>query len=333
MTVRRATTPDTGSKDKPGRDKPAAFGATDLLLFLMTLIWGTNFSVIKYTFRDIAPLSFNGLRMTLASLVLAGVTLITVRSLRVAREDLGRLFILGFLSNTCYQGMFIVGAGRTRAGNAALIVSTTPLFTALVSWLRKEERFTSKGIAGLILAVGGIGLIVWGGRAESAQGASLIGDGLVLGATVCWSFYTIWSRPLLHSYGSTKTTALTMMLGTPLLVVICLPSLLSQDWAAVRMSSWGGVMYSALLSIAAAYIIWNYGVRKLGSTRTAIFSNLTPVIGLVVAWAALGETPAAGQLAGAATIFVSIYLVRRGAIPLPGTDAEEELEEVSLAPR
>jgi drug/metabolite transporter (DMT)-like permease len=87
-----------------------------------------------------------------------------------------------------------------------------------------------------------------------------------------------------------------------------------QDWSQVGGLAWGGVIYSALLAIALAYFIWNYGVRRIGSTRTAIYSNFTPVVAMLVAWPALGEVPTAGQLIGAAVIFAGILLVRGGMI-------------------
>ena len=320
----------TSQHSEAGR---GVFGATDLLLLLMTAIWGANFSIIKHTFEDIAPLSFNGLRMSIAAGVLLLFALMPGRDLRVARADLPRFFILGLLSTTMYQTMFIVGAGLTRAGNAALILSTTPLFTAFISWLRKEEHFKVSAVAGLVLATAGIGLIVWGDGASPTQGGSLRGDLLVLAASVCWAFFTIGSRPLLHLYGSVKTTTLTMITGTPVLLAVCAWSLAHQNWSQVRPLSFGGLLYSALLSIVAAYIIWNHAVRKIGSTRTAIYSNLTPVIGLVIAWPVLGEVPTGAQIAGAVVIFVSIYLVRRGAVAVnPESVAGSEVDEASFPP-
>ncbi|HEU4387390.1 MAG TPA: DMT family transporter, partial [Blastocatellia bacterium] len=138
---------------------------------------------------------------------------------------------------------------------------------------------------------------------------------------------TIGSKPVLHVYGSVKTTTLTMITGTPVLLVVCAGSLAHQNWSRVRPLSFGGLLYSALLSIVVAYIIWNYGVRKIGSTRTAIYSNLTPAIGLLVAWPWLGEVPTAAQLTGAGVIFISIYLVRRGAVAIiAGSAVEDELD-------
>jgi drug/metabolite transporter (DMT)-like permease len=225
----------------------------------------------------------------------------------------------------------MIGMSHTRAGNAALILATTPLFTAVIGRLRKQEYFTRLGVAGLLLAFLGIGLVVWAGHGQTG-GSTALGDGLLIAATMCWAIYTTLSHRFVHEYGSLKTTTLMMITGTPVLLLACLPSMLEQDWSRVRTLSWIGVVYSGLLSIALAYIIWNHGVRHIGGTRTAAYSNLTPVVAVLVAWPALGEVPAILQLVGAAVILGGIYLVRGGLVHLKRDAAEEKLEEVIIGP-
>ena len=126
----------------------------------------------------------------------------------------------------------------------------------------------------------------------------------LLQSTLFWSIYTVGSKRLIDTYGSMKTTAIMMTTGTPVLLLVCAPSLLRQDWSRVRPIAWAGLIYSALFAIALAYIIWNHAVRKIGSTRTAIYSNITPVVAMLVAWPALGEVPTLGQIVGAVVIFI-----------------------------
>jgi drug/metabolite transporter (DMT)-like permease len=176
-------------------------------------------------------------------------------------------------------------------------------------------------------------LIVVSGRGEVSLGETVLGDSLLLASTLCWSLYTVGSKRLMDTYGAMKATTIMMTSGTPLLLLICAPSLLSQDWLRVRPVAWAGLAYSGVFAIALAYIIWSYGVRKIGSTRTAIYSNITPIVALLVAWPALGESPTPGQLAGAAVIFAGIYLVRHGMIAIaPVATIEEELEDAALCP-
>ncbi|MEK6288548.1 MAG: EamA family transporter [Acidobacteriota bacterium] len=310
-----------------------SFGSTDLLLLLMTLIWGSNFTAIKYSLEDLLPLSFNALRFTLASIVMLIVAFLAQTGFKLAPGDGRRLFALGLLGNTCYQSLFITGMAHTGAGNAALILATTPLCTAILGRIRKHEYFTTRGVAGLLLAFAGIVMIVISGRGEVSLGEAVLGDSLLLASTVCWSLYTVGSKHLVHKYGSMKATTIMMTSGTPFLLLLCTPSLIRQDWSRVRPMAWAGLVYSGLFAIALAYLIWSYGVRKIGSTRTAIYSNITPVVALLVAWLALGETPTLGQLAGAIVIFAGIYLVRHGLIAVAPAEAiEEEFEGASLGP-
>src|SRR5438034_707080 len=149
----------------------------------MTLIWGSNFTAIKYSLEDLLPLSFNALRFTLASIVLLIVALLSRDGFKLAPGDGWRLFLLGLLGNTFYQSLFITGMAHTRAGNAALILATTPLFTAILGRIRKHEYFTRRGVGGLLLAFAGIVTIVITGRGEVSIGETLLGDSLLLAST------------------------------------------------------------------------------------------------------------------------------------------------------
>jgi drug/metabolite transporter (DMT)-like permease len=74
---------------------------------------------------------------------------------------------------------------------------------------------------------------------------------------------------------------------------------------------WGAVAYSGLLAIVAAYVLFYRGVRILGPTRTAVYSNLQPAVALLVAWATLGELPSTAQALGALAILIGIVLTRK----------------------
>lgn len=309
------------------------FGITDLLLLLMTVIWGSNFIAIKHSLVDLHPLAFNWLRFAIASATLLIIALAMGESLKVSRADGWRLFGFGILANAIYQSLFITGLANTKTGNAALILATTPLFTAVISRLRRQEYFTSRGVIGLVLAFAGIVLIILSGQSALGFGSTIYGDCLMLISTLCWSVYTVGAKDVVNRLGAMKATTLMMLMGTPVFLLVCAPALLSQRWAAIRPVAWGGLIYSALFAIALAHSIWNYGVRKIGSTRTAIYSNITPVVAMLFAWAALGEAPTSGQLAGAMIIFIGLYMVRRGMRAVqPPISEEEELEEVSLVP-
>lgn len=290
----------------------------DLAILVLVLIWGTNFSVVKLALREISPLAFNALRFVLASVILAAFLRPSGSMLKVERGDIPTFIGLGLLGNVLYQMLFIFGVDWTLAGNAALMLATVPIFVSLFSTMRRHETIGRTGWAGVLMSVSGIGLIVWGGTRGLQFGADTVrGDITMLAAAVAWSAYTVGAAPLVQRYGPLKATAGTMWIGTVVLVLISTPSLLAQEWSEVSAGAWAGVVFSGALSIALAYIIWYYGVRHLGSSRTAVYSNTVPIVALLVAWATLGETPTLIQLAGAAAIVGGVLLSRLGSTPLP----------------
>jgi drug/metabolite transporter (DMT)-like permease len=285
----------------------------DLAILVLVLIWGTNFSVVKVALREFSPLAFNALRFVLASAIMFAVLHPTRATLDVQRRDIPTFIGLGLLGNVLYQVLFIYGVDWTLAGNAALMLATVPIFVSLFSTLLRHERIGATGWAGVLLSVAGIILVVWGGVRGPQFGADTVrGDITMLAAAVAWSAYTVGAAPLVQRYGALKTTAGTMWIGTVVLVLLSTPALLAQDWSAISAASWGGVVFSGALSIALAYIIWYYGVRHLGSSRTAVYSNTVPLVALLVAWLTLGETPTWTQVAGAAAIVGGVLLSKLG---------------------
>ncbi len=289
--------------------RPVGFTGTDGLLSLMVFVWGVNFIVIKAAMTDFTPLAFNAVRFGLAAACVMLIAL-GMGAARPPRELLGRFFLLGLLGNAVYQLAFIEGVARTRAGNAALIMAAVPVQTAVLSHLRGHERLRPRDVLGLAVSTAGIAIIVLGSGKTLDFGGTITGDLLVLAATVCWSVYTIGAKPLADRFGAISATAWTMGLGAVPLVLVSIPALARQDWARVTAPAWGGLVFSALGALVVAYLIWYRGVQTLGPARTAMYSNFTPVVAMLAAWALLGETPTVWQLGGASGIFTGIWLTR-----------------------
>jgi drug/metabolite transporter (DMT)-like permease len=282
------------------------------MLLAMVLIWGINFSVVKAALTEMTPLSFNSIRFLLSS----ALTLLALRLIEgdvgFARRDWWRLLGLGLIGNTCYQLLFINGINRTTAGNSALLLATTPIFVSLIGAAFGLERVGKLAWMGVFLSFAGILMVIVGaGKELGLTKETLSGDILVLSGAAAWSLYTVLSKSMLSRYSALKLTALAMTMGTPFIVLFSIPQLLAQDWGVVSWRGWLGLFFSGSMAIALAYIIWNSGVSKVGGTRTAVYSNLPPVIATIFAWLTLGETITAFMVVGAAMIFLGIYLTRR----------------------
>jgi drug/metabolite transporter (DMT)-like permease len=297
-----------GSAGTTGSPAPG-WGWTESALSLMVLIWGFNFAIAKHAMEEIEPLAFNALRFVLASAFVFAVLRARGPLLWPHRGHLPRIVLLGLVGNGAYQMAFILGLDRTQAGHAGLMLALTPLLTAILSRMQGHERPGPRTWGGAALSIVGVAMVTGSGF-HSLGTDVLIGDLIMIGASVCWAVYTVGAQPLVARYGPVRTTAWTMWTGSVVLVAAGMPSAVAQDWARVSGIAWAALLYASLLSIGLAYLIWYRGVQKLGNTRTAIFSNVTPVIAIIGGALLLGERPGPLALAGAALVLTGIMVVR-----------------------
>jgi drug/metabolite transporter (DMT)-like permease len=282
---------------------------TDLLLLLMALIWGVNIAVVKYGTLHLAPLAYNGVRVSIAALSLLGIAAAMGKPWP-RRRDVLVLMALGMLGNGLYQLLFIEGIAHTRAGNAALVLAATPAFVALIGWMRGVERIGRRGMVGIAISVIGIGLVVSGQAPMGAGRSTLFGDLLVLGGTVCWAAFTVLLKPYTARVDAVQVSGLTMAGGSIPLVMISTPAIRATHWGAVEPMVWGAIVFSGIGALVIAYLCWYRGVRVLGPTRTSMYGNLQPVVALIFAWALLHEVPTLMQGLGAFSIITGLLLTR-----------------------
>ena len=288
---------------------PRSFGLTDLLLLTMAVIWAINFVVVKYATQVFNPVAFTGLRVATAAAFLVPVAYAR-GGFALARRDVVRLLFLGVIGNGLYQLFFVHGVARTRAGNAALIVAAVPAFIALAARARGLERVKRMTVAGIALSMVGVGLVIAGSAKPTNGEVTLLGSVLVFFGVLCWTFYTIGLQPYTKRLDVIQLSAVTMVGGAVPLLIASMPALIRTNWSAVGVGGWAALFYSSVISMGVAYLFWYRGLRVLGPTRSAVYTNLQPIVALMVAWAFLGEVPTIFQGVGAMTIIAGVFLTR-----------------------
>lgn len=303
-----------------------------LLLVVMTIIWGTNYSIVKAAFREIDPQAFNAVRMIIASLVflaiIFGMRFVPRSADRAASPDGGDqvasifrtpdpltrrdwlgLLGLAIVGHCLYQYCFIAGLARTSVANTSLLLAATPVIIALFTAALGLDRIGLPHWAGAVLSVIGIYAIVGGGRIDASSAA---GDLLTLAAVCCWAVFTIGARQLMMRHSPVGVTGISMAMGTVLYVPLVSGHLRTVDWASVHPLTWAALVYSALFALCVAYTIWYAAVRTIGSARTAVFSNVVPLVAMATAVIFLGEPLGWRKIAGAAAVLVGVALTRVG---------------------
>jgi drug/metabolite transporter (DMT)-like permease len=282
----------------------------DLLLFSIVVIWGFNFALMKSMYRYFHPIAFNAIRFVISSVTMLAILKLRGENTQIDRKDLRGILWLGFLGNTLYPFIFVLGLDRTKAGNAALLMALTPVFAFLIAVAMRKEHFKAVILIGITLSFTGAAAIVLFGTSELSIIDSWLGNLLMIGAAVCWAWQSVESTRLLPKYGPVRLTVLAIVAGTIIMVPLSAPWLFTQNWRAVPVIGWLGLAYSALLSITYSYFVWAYAINAIGVAHTSVFNNVTPIVALFAGWLVLAERPLMAQLGGVALVLIGVFMVR-----------------------
>jgi drug/metabolite transporter (DMT)-like permease len=294
------------------------FSPADLLLLLVVLVWGTDFAVLKWALADMHPHVANALRFVVSASVLGIVYLL--RCWRQGTPVFGpvrsrwrTVVLLGLLGFGGFPAALMVGLEATTAGTAALIMTTNPIWTAVLGWVLGTEQLGRGGWGGLLVALAGAGLVIAGGAADGAlgEGGTLFGNVMMLLAAVLWGSYTALTKRLVDRASPLPITFFGVLAALPLLLGVGAAYESTVSWSAVDGWAVASLLFSGGLAVGLMFVFWNQGIRRVGSSSTAVYYYLVPVVALIAGAVLLGEPITVVQLAGGGLIIGGLVLVRR----------------------
>ena len=285
-----------------------AMGLTEwLLLLLLSVLWGGSFFFAEVALRELQPLTVVLGRVGFGALAL--LILVHVRGGRMP-TDLrlwGAFFGMGLLNNVIPFSLIVWGQVHIDSGLASILNGTTPLFAVLLAHvLTADERLTANRLVGVM--VGFAGMVVMVGP-DALRGFSWHGLGqlAVLGAALSYAFAGIFGRRL----RSLPTTVAAAGMLTASTILMLPPAILLETPFSVSPSPmvWGSIIGIALLSTAAAYLIYFRILATAGATNLLLVTFLIPISALILGGLVLGEQPTWQAFAGMALIFAGLICI------------------------
>jgi len=293
------------------RDERPVLGRVYLLLFLTVLMWGGGAVAGKLALRGIPNLTVGFLRFGLAALILWVVCRREFpRWGSLTRSDRWLILGLGAFGGFLNHVLFFAGLGFAPASHAAVIGPTTsPVWTLLLAAWFGGERMRAGQMAGSALCLVGVLLVVQPDDFLGEHvGTQLLGDFLLLLSGMVWALYSVLSKLAIRRFGPIASLGYGMIVGCGLLAPLVL---VDRSWAALASASavaWLALAYLTFATTLLAFFWWNIGIQRVGAGKTAIFSNLVPVFGVLLAWVVLGETLGLIQLGGVGLAVAGVWV-------------------------
>lgn len=281
------------------------------------VVWGTTFVVTKPLLERIPPLTLASGRFAIALLVLLPL-LVLSRQRPILNHTTAMMGFVGILVVYACQNL---GLAYTGAVNGAIIHGGIPVFTVLIAAPALRERLHGRRLAGVTLSLIGVLAVVVRGSGEKLD-MSVVGDGLVLLSALGLAAYLVLGRRAFPEGSSLQLVGGVATFGFLFLLPVSGVELGIQGMGRPTAVDLIGLVYLGAAASALAFMLWAFGLRHLEAGQAAVFSNLNPLVGVIVAAIALDESVSWLQASGGLLILVGVWIANRPHIPVIATQAE-----------
>jgi len=220
------------------------------------------------------------------------------------KRDIPLFIAGGFAGLFLYMWAFITGTSFASAGISSFIISTSPIFTLILSVVFLKEKAGFLTWLGVLISLLGIAVISLSQTQEIQRGIGIL---LLLGASVSASTFTIIQKRLLRKYTALQCSAYSMGFAV-LFMCIFLPALV-RELPLAPMSANLVVVYLGVFPAAAAFSLWSYALSKAEKTvHVTSVLYLNPFLASIIAFFWLGEEMPALALVGGFIIIAGMVI-------------------------
>lgn len=283
-----------------------------IALILAHLIWGANFVVAKITLQEFPAMSLAFLRFAFASLLLAPFFFAETKKVRIDKKDLPKLIAIGVLIITLNITFFFEGIKRTTVIDASVLTLIIPMLSVLLGWWFLKEKINLLNLVGI--GLGFIGALIIVGLPqlliEGIVPQILIGNILIVLASISWVAGAVISKKILKKYSSLVVTSIAFLVGTvTMFIPAALEYIQNPVWITqITILGTLGLAYMTLLSSISAYFLFEWGLAKTSVIIADLFQYIEPFVATTLAVLILKEEISASFLTGAALVAIGVYL-------------------------
>lgn len=286
-----------------------------IALIVVSALWGVASPVIKVTLNYIPPISFLMIRFLIASIILYFLVDWKKGYLKyLGKKGLLYALLLGVLGSTVNLGLIFWGINLTSSIEATIIYSMAPILIILGGVIFLKEKIQTHEFLGLLIALLGFGLIII--RPLLFEGSKVIinfeGNILVLLSTIAWTAYALLSKNVFNhdktgtKYSPVFITFITFFAGAVSLLPFGIHEILTTPIFWVKATP--GILYMAIASTVIAYTLYEFGVKKIEVSETAVFQYLQPLFTIPIAIMFIEEKFSFIYLVGGILVAAGVFL-------------------------
>ena len=278
---------------------------TIIAIGITILLWASSFAAVRAGLQAFTPGHIALFRFLIASVLLAAFTLIN-RIKLPKLKDIPVIFLLGFLGIAAFHTAQNYGQVTVTAGSAAMIVSSVPIFTAMLATIFLGEKLKLWGWLGIFISFLGVYLIALGEREGVKFAPGVI---VLLLAAIIAATYFVLQKPYLTRYSALQLVTYMIWAGTLFLLVFT-PGLIDEVTNA-PIEATIATIFLGIFPSAVAYVTWSYALSRAPASIVASFLYLQPVLAIIIAWIWLNEIPALIAITGGVVTILGVFLVNK----------------------
>lgn len=278
---------------------------TIIAIGITILLWASSFAAVRAGLQAFTPGHIALFRFLIASVLLAAFTLIN-RIKLPKLKDIPVIFLLGFLGIAAFHTAQNYGQVTVTAGSAAMIVSSVPIFTAMLATIFLGEKLKLWGWLGIFISFLGVYLIALGEREGVRFAPGVI---VLLLAAIIAATYFVLQKPYLIRYSALQLVTYMIWAGTLFLLVFT-PGLIDEVTNAPIEATIAAI-FLGIFPSAVAYVTWSYALSRAPASIIASFLYLQPVLAIIIAWIWLNEIPALIAITGGVVTILGVFLVNK----------------------
>ena len=285
----------------------------EMLVAVAMFFYGISFVATKIALEVYNPITIVTMRN-----IISGVLLLTVLLIKEGRKGLPRrahvkvLLLVAFFQPFIYFLGETYGISMVEASVASIIIATIPVFSPLIVRFFYDEGLSKYNYIGLICSFIGVALIIFSSRDVHGAAVRPLGIVLLFIAVLAAVGYSIVVKKSPSYLSALSITSMQNCMGALLFIPFFLVFGL-EETSAASPSFWpvASIIFLAVFPSSVSFLFMNYGIRKIGPTRTLVFANLVPAVTAVSSFIILDEVFTSMKLLGMAVILAGVILSQK----------------------